>query len=599
MPFYALMLMAVAIGAWFGGRKRRQQRAAEARREIETTLTTGLPSPETALGRKAQEVAEADRTKLQTPPPIHGSARWATTADLTAMIPPAPPAQGSRELMFGTLVEGDNDTGLPLVARYPGHLLTVAGSGQGKSATQLVGNLMTYGGSAIILDPKGELFDLTADARRAFGPVYRLAPYARPGDPPSDRYNPLDEVDHPVELGARSRRLAEMLIVREGDRGAASAAFWENQAINLLTALIMATIEFAAKTQRPDTRTLAEVMRLASLPILGSQPRKPAIREYIEDQLLLMAQSSTNPFVRQQGMAFMGLDPKTLGGFLAEINANLAFFSGHPGFAATTAASDFKLADLAHAPATVYLTIPFKEMPSSFRFLRAMVGLAFAALEEQREATEASVLFVLDEFAALRRMEFMKDAVAQMRSSGAWLWFLVQDLAQLDTEYGDAANVFLSQTDHQVYFGATLDQRTKTYLSTALGVTTFAYRDASVSWQHSIGTSDGVSESPTQVGGVNLGRSVGQSVNIQSPVQLAPKPLLTPAEVGMALSARMPGQSHSTSAIILSKQAGGFPILARRQHWRTQDLIAVPSAIPFETGDFRDVAIIKRPQAVS
>lgn len=100
-----------------------------------------------------------------------------------------------------------------------------------------------------------------------------------------------------------------------------------------------------------------------------------------------------------------------------------------------TGASDFLFRDLADASCgatTVYLTIPLKEMHISFRFLRAMIGCAFAALEEQRDAEDASVLFVLDEFAALRDMTFMRDAVAQMRSSGAWFWFFVQDVTQLE-----------------------------------------------------------------------------------------------------------------------------------------------------------------------
>ncbi len=576
MPFAMVLMLVMAASMWLAGTRQRKRRRAQTQREIEATLTTGLPTSETALGRKTHEVVRAAQEKLETPPPIHGSARWAKAEDVTAMLSPGLPTPGSRELLLGTLMEGTTETGMPLVARYPGHLLTVAGTGQGKSATQLVANLMSYGGSAIVLDPKGELYDLTADPRRRYGAVYRLAPYRAA----SDRYNPLDEVDHPRELGSRARRLAEMLIVREGDRGAGNAAFWENQAVNLLTAVIMSVIEMSGRLNRPQDRTLAEVIRICNLPILGSRPRTPAIRETIEDQLLLMAQKSQIPFVQQQGNAFFGLDAKMLGGFLAEINANLAFLSGHPGFGEVMAASDFRLGDFASRTTTLYLTIPFKETSTSFRYLRAMVGLAFAALEERRDASEASVLFVLDEFAALRDMEFMRDAVAQMRSSGAWLWFLVQDLTQLEVVYGKAANVFLSQTDHQVYFGATLDHPTKRHLSTALGVGTVAYLDPNIAWQHSIGTSDGVNETPTQIGGINLGRSVGQSVSIQEPVILAGKPLLTPAEVGTFLSYRGPGESHASRAIILSKQAGGYPIQARRLHWRSMSALRTTPRTP-------------------
>lgn len=582
VPLLMTVLMCVALVWWIGSAGQRKRTRQRASREIEATLTTGLPTTETAVGRKAREVAEAQGAKLTNPPPIHGTARWAKASDAPALI------EGNllgvtegRGLILGTLVEDDKDTGLPIVVRYPGHILTVAGTGQGKSATQLVANLLTYSGSVVVLDPKGELFELTAERRRQLGRVYRLAPLATEEEAPSDHYNPMDELKaEPREFGARARRLAEMLIVRQSDKGAAEAGFWENQASNLLTALIMAVVEFSELTGRPETCNLSEVRRITALPLLGDRKeRNPRVREYFEDALLTMAQVSKNTFVQRQCAGFACAEPKQVSGYLAEINANLAFFDGHPGFEEVTSTSDFRLADLANEPITIYLTIPFKETSTCFRYLRAMVGLAFAALKEQREAKEASVLFILDEFAALRDMEFMRDAVAQMRSSGAWFWFLVQDLSQLEGIYKDWAGIFLSQTDHQIFFGATVDQSTKKYISSALGVGTFAYRDAKLSWSQSVGLSDSVQENPTQIGG-GSGRNIGQSLNVDEPVQLAARPLLTPFEVGTYLSLREASETHPSTTIIFSKQASGYPLKVKRRHWRQMLSLVLPPSAP-------------------
>ena len=588
MPWLAFMAACFAIGWWIRGSKRRRQARAKTTGEIQATLETGMPSPDSAVGKKAKDVAEAQAQKLADPPPVHGSARWAKATDVEAIADAAYRLhlhQGTRKLTLGDLVDGDAE-GPPLAVSYPGHLMTVAGTGQGKSATQIIANLLAYSGSVVIIDPKGELYEATAARRRQFGRVYRLAPLARAGEPRSDRYNPLDELDDPREpgrdLGNRARRLAEMLMVRQGQKGAAEATFFENEAINLLTAVIMFVVEITQSPARRSHRTLSEVRRICTLPMLGSRKeREPDVREYIEDIFVAMASKSSLEPVRRQGNLFRSYEPKLLGSFLSEINSNLAFWDGHPGFAETTAKSDFLFADLEREVVSVYLTIPFKDMPTSYRFLRAMIGMAFGALEEKADAREASVLFVLDEFAALKDMEFMRDAVAQMRSSGAWFWFFVQDIAQLEGVYGRWADVFLSQTDHQVFFGGTLDAKTKKHVSTALGVTTFPFRDASVTWSHSIGLSDGISEQPTQIGGVNQGRNVGQSVNIAEPVVLTPRPLLTPFEVGTYFSERRPGESHPSTAIIFSKQAGGYPIKARRQHWRNiPELIRPPETAP-------------------
>ena len=596
MHILGIIGLLLGVFMWMASARRRRREREHTSTEIDHTLQTGLPAPQSAVGRKAQEVAEAQATKLAAPPPIHGSARWATAEDAARLLDGngLVGLTGSDGLTLGYFDDQPTEPGVPLVARYPGHLLTVAGTGQGKSATQIVANLHSYRGSTVVLDPKGELYRLTAAHRLRFGRVFRLAPFAVEGDAPSHRYNPLAELGSPRERPARARQLAEMLIVRQGDKGAAEAAFFENEAINLLTLLILGTVEGAERLREPERATLAEVRRNCSLPMLGDRrERDPTIRVYFEDLLRLFADRGTSELVRRQGRSFLGREQKLLSSFLSEINANLAFFDGHPGFEEVSSASDFHFGELAREPTTVYLTVPLKETHTSYRYLRAMIGCAFTALEEQVEAERASVLFILDEFPALRDMPFMRDAVAQMRSSGAWFWFFVQDVAQLEAVYGPWANVFLSQTDHQIYFGAIQDKRTTRHIADCLGTSTFAYRDPDVTWSHSIGVNDNASYTPIQMGGVGHGRNVGQSINITDPVRLVPKPLMAPFEVSTFLSHRGPDESHPSNTLILSKQAGGFPVKARRRHWR-EVVATLPPPLPAASGGAQNDATTRR-----
>ncbi len=555
-----VMLGMIILKMIFGGRRSKQTG-----REINSTLNTGLPSYETALGKKAREIVAAQQEKLASPPPIHGSARWGHELDADSLcLDNTSRADGEgRTLRLGGLINDDGDTGLAVRASYPGHILTVAATGQGKSATQIIENLLTYKGSAVVIDPKGELWETTHLQREEFGKVFRLAPMAREGEH-TDHYNPMDELDVGRELGTRARQLAEMFVVRQG-RG--ESTFFENEAVNLLTAIIILVVEGTRSPNLRHMRTMAEVRRICTLPVLVGEKKQPGIQEYLQTVLLTMAKHSS-PYLARQGQTFLGYDHKLLSSFLSEINANMAFFDGHPGFAEVTGTSDFNFADLNREPVTVFLTIPLKQTSISFRFLRVMIGMAFEALEEQREATTASMLFILDEFAALRDMPFMREAVAQMRSSGAWFWFFVQDVAQLESIYGDAANIFLSQTDHQVFFGSVSDERTKGFISRSLGTTTFAYRDAQLSWSQSIGVNDGQSTG-LQSAGFSNGRNVGQSINVGDPVMLAPKHLLTPSEVGTVLGQRRPGETHPSVSILFSKQTNGYPLLLRRRHWKS------------------------------
>ena len=307
MHILAIIGLVFGVFMWIASARRRRRDRQSTTNEIDHTLQTGLPAPQSAVGRKAQEVAEAQASKLAAPPPIHGSARWATAEDAARLLDGNGLAglSGSDSLTLGYFDDLPTEPGVPLVARYPGHLLTVAGTGQGKSATQIVANLHSYRGSTLVLDPKGELYRLTAAHRRRFGRVFRLAPFATEADPPSHRYNPLAELGSPRERPARARQLAEMLIVRQGDKGASEAAFFENEAINLLTLLILGTVEGAERLREPERATLAEVRRNCSLPMLGDRrERDPTIRVYFEDLLRHFADRGTSELVRRQGRSF-------------------------------------------------------------------------------------------------------------------------------------------------------------------------------------------------------------------------------------------------------------------------------------------------------
>ena len=71
------------------------------------------------------------------------------------------------------------------------HALIVAPTGRGKTTGFVIPNLLTFKGSAVVLDVKGENFEATARHRAAEGDkVYRFAPTDW-HDRCSHRYNPL------------------------------------------------------------------------------------------------------------------------------------------------------------------------------------------------------------------------------------------------------------------------------------------------------------------------------------------------------------------------------------------------------------------------
>jgi type IV secretion system protein VirD4 len=80
------------------------------------------------------------------------------------------------------------------LAAYDGeaHLITVAPTGAGNGKDVIIPNALTYTGPMILMDPKRELYAVTARGRREMGHhVVRLDPF---GDS-SDALNPLEIFD--------------------------------------------------------------------------------------------------------------------------------------------------------------------------------------------------------------------------------------------------------------------------------------------------------------------------------------------------------------------------------------------------------------------
>jgi type IV secretion system protein VirD4 len=99
---------------------------------------------------------------------------------------------------------------------------------------------------------------------------------------------------------------------------------------------------------------------------------------------------------------------------------------------------------------------------------------------------KGGVLLLLDEFAALGRLEAAERAFGLMAGYGVQLWAILQDLHQLNAAYGAAAGTFLSNAALIQIFNVG-DVETATWVSRMLGVTTEAYQTTSQSKSSTFG----------------------------------------------------------------------------------------------------------------
>lgn len=78
---------------------------------------------------------------------------------------------------------------------------------------------------------------------------------------------------------------------------------------------------------------------------------------------------------------------------------------------------------------------------------------------------------VLEEFAALGRMQAVETAAGYMAGAGVQIWTVLQDLTQIKTHYPDSWETFLGNAGVITAFNV-VDATTTKYLSDLLGTTT-------------------------------------------------------------------------------------------------------------------------------
>ena len=203
-----------------------------------------------------------------------------------------------------------------------GHVLAVGPPRSGKTAGIAIPTLLTYRGSALVYDPKGEMAVVAGRIRAALGPVFVLDPTSRD----TARFNPLLEIREGDNLVADCQVAAEVL-ARSGAAGGDNP-FWNDSASHLLTALLV-----HVRTSREPT--LAHLSRLVEGLDAERYPR------------------AAHPHAARLLAAHRGTDAKLRGSINRTVSVGLRVLAD-PMLQRLTAASDFRASDLQAAAAPVW-----------------------------------------------------------------------------------------------------------------------------------------------------------------------------------------------------------------------------------------------------
>ncbi len=131
-------------------------------------------------------------------------------------------------------------------------------------------------------------------------------------------------------------------------------------------------------------------------------------------------------------------------------------------------------------PTSLYLVLPPSDISRLRVLLRIMLNQIGRVLTEQQIANgQQRILFLLDEFPALGRLEFFESALAYMAGYGLKAFLICQSLNQLQKAYGER-NSILDNCHVRVAF-ANNDDHTARRLSDLIGEQTAVKEQTSIS----------------------------------------------------------------------------------------------------------------------
>ncbi|ADE29806.1 type IV secretory system conjugative DNA transfer family protein [Rickettsia prowazekii] len=360
---------------------------------------------------------------FEQPEKVYGDASWANQSDIEAAG-----LRSKKGMLIGV------DAGGYFVADGFQHALLFAPTGSGKGVGFVIPNLLFWTDSVVVHDIKLENHNLTSGWREKQGQKVFVWEPSNP-DGITHCYNPIDWVStKPGQMVDDVQKISN-LIMPEKD-------FWNNEARSLFLGVTLYLIADPTKT-----KSFGEVVRtMRSDDVV-----------YNLAVVLDTLGGVIHPVAYMNIAAFLQKADKERSGVISTMNSSLELWA-NPLIDSATASSDFNIQEFKKVKTTVYVGLT----PDNIQRLQKLMQVFYQQATEflSRKMPDLKeepygVMFLLDEFPTLGKMDTFKAGIAYFRGYRVRLFLIIQDTQQLKGTYEDAGmNSFLSNSTYRITFAA-------------------------------------------------------------------------------------------------------------------------------------------------
>lgn len=335
--------------------------------------------------------------------------------------------------------------------RNEGHLITVAPTGAGKGVSSIIPALLSWQGPAIVIDPRGENYAVTASRRRLLGQrVHVLDPFEVTDAPEKSSFNPLQLLS-PYSLD-RDDNIAAIanLLVDPAVHQSKQDPFWTERATSLI-ALAISEALLHLKNRRPATLADAALLIRAA----DDYPTRPPALSQLSLPFAELTEDKTSAWPPQfcPSVAEFGTNQTR-----ASIFSSAA---SHLGFLRSPAIrmclhGGINPDDITNGrPMTIYVVVPYDKMQTHAGLLRLLIGSFLMCMARRKSRLPHPTLFLIDEAAQLGQLQQLRTALTLFRGYSLRVWTFWQDLAQLRNIYSDWESILNNSTTQQFFSPAT------------------------------------------------------------------------------------------------------------------------------------------------
>jgi len=352
-----------------------------------------------------------------------GDASWATQADVKRAG-----LRSKEGMLLGV------DKGGYFVADGFQHALLFAPTGAGKGVGFVLPNLLFWTHSMVVHDIKLENYELTSGWRTKQGQECYVWEPSNP-DGRTHCYNPIDWVSaKPGQMVDDVQKIAN-LIIEEKD-------FWNNEARSLFLGVVL--------------YLLADITKAKSF---GEVVRTLRSDDVVYNLAVVMDTLGgvMHPVAYMNLAAFLQKADKERSGVISTLNSALELWA-NPLIDTATASSDFNIQEFKKKKVTVYVGLTPDNINRLQKLMRIFYQQASEFLSRKMPDLKEEpygVMFLLDEFPTLGKMEQIKAGIAYFRGYRVRLFLIIQDTQQLKGTYEEAGmNSFLSNSTFRITFAA-------------------------------------------------------------------------------------------------------------------------------------------------